>query len=174
VDHAAPSPADLVRPWRTATLVLTGIAALELVLLVGAGAVLLGRRLAPHVGAADGQRAVAHPKSKPTPPIVPKRQPIGVPKLTRRETAVIVLNGNGQTGAAGAEAEVVRAHRYRVAHVGNAGRRDYARSLVIYRPGFRAEGFRLGHDLGIRIVTPLDGMRARALGRAQLAVVVGD
>jgi hypothetical protein len=174
VDHAAPSPSDLVRPWRTATLVLTGIAALELVLLLGAGAVLLGRQLAPHVAATTPKKAAVAARPKPKPPPVPRRQPIGVPKLSRQQTIVLVLNGNGRTGAAGAEAGIVRAHGYRVARVGNAGRTDYARSLVIYRPAYRAEGFRLARDLHIRMVTPLDGMRARALGRAQLAVVVGD
>jgi len=174
VDHPIAAPADLVRPWRTATLVLTGVAALELVLLLGAGAVLLGRQLAPHVAGAPTKKRHAQtaPAVKRAP--VPKPQPIGVPKHLRRETAVLVLNGNGRTGAAGAEAQAVRAKGYRISRVGNARRTDYARSLVMYRPGYRAEGYRLARDLRIRIVTPLDGMKPRALLDAKLAVVVGD
>jgi len=173
VDHAAPSPADLVRPWRTATLVLSGIAAVELILLLGAGAVLLGQKLAPHVAATHTKKRIAAPKARHAPIRIPKPQPIGVPKLSRRQTTVLVLNGNGRAGAAGAKAAVVRVKGYRITKVGNARRSDYPRSLVMYRPGYRAEGYRLARDLRIRIVTPLDGVRPRGLGRAKLAVIVG-
>ena len=54
--------------------------------------------------------------------------------LTRAHTTLLVLNGNGQAGAAGAEARVLRVHGYKVAAVGNAKRSDYARSMVLYRP----------------------------------------
>jgi hypothetical protein len=170
VDHPIAAPADLIRPWRTATLVLTGVAALELVLLLGAGAVLLGRQLAPHVAGAQVKKLHAQAARAVTRPPVPKRQPIGVPRHSRRESAVLVLNGNGRTGAAGAEARAVRAKGYRVSRVGNAHRTDYVRSLVMYR----AEGYRLARDLRVGIVTPLDGMTPRALLDAKLAVVVGD
>jgi len=174
VDHPIAAPADLIRPWRTATLVLTGVAALELVLLLGAGAVLLGRQLAPHVAGAQVKKLHARAARAVTRPPVPKRQPIGLPRHSRRESAVLVLNGNGRTGAAGAEARAVRAKGYRVSRVGNAHRTDYVRSLVMYRPGYRAEGYRLARDLRVGIVTPLDGMTPRALLDAKLAVVVGD
>ena len=173
MDHAAPTPAELIRPWRTATLVLTGIAAVELILLLGAGAVLLGKQLAPRVAGAHPTKKAAAPKARHAPIRVPKPQPIGVPKLSRRQTTVIILNGNGRPGAAGAKAAVVRAKGYRISHVGNAQRNDYPRSLVMYRPGYRPEGFRLARDLRIRIVTPLDGVRSHGLGRARLAVIVG-
>ena len=48
MDHPL-SPTELVRPWRTATIVLTGIAAIQLILLIGAGIILLGKQIAPHV-----------------------------------------------------------------------------------------------------------------------------
>ena len=51
VDHPV-SSAELVRPWRTATMVATAVAGLELVLLVVAGIVLLGKSMAPDVHAA--------------------------------------------------------------------------------------------------------------------------
>jgi hypothetical protein len=43
----------------------------------------------------------------------------------------------------------------------------------MYRTGRRAEGLRLARELGIRLVSPLDGLRARDLKGAKLAVVVG-
>jgi hypothetical protein len=43
----------------------------------------------------------------------------------------------------------------------------------MYRAGFRAEALRLGRDLGIGLVSPLDGLRARNLAGARLAVVLG-
>ena len=52
--------------------------------------------------------------------------------------------------------------------------RDYGRSIVIYRGTFRREAVRLAHDLGFALVSPLDGLRARDLHGAQLAVIVGS
>jgi hypothetical protein len=43
----------------------------------------------------------------------------------------------------------------------------------MYRPGFEGEAKRLGRDLRIRHVTPLDGMRIRDLQGAHVALVVG-
>ena len=43
----------------------------------------------------------------------------------------------------------------------------------MYRPGFAGEGRRLGRDLRVKLVTPLDGMRARELGRAQVVFILG-
>jgi hypothetical protein len=87
---------------------------------------------------------------------------------------VLVLNGNGRTGAAASEADRVRAKGYRVASVGDAPRRDYTRSIVMYRPGFAADGRRLAKALGIKVVGPLDGMGLGALQGAHAVVVVGD
>jgi hypothetical protein len=43
----------------------------------------------------------------------------------------------------------------------------------MFRPGFEGEARRLGKDIGIRRVTPLDGLRPRELQGAHLAFVVG-
>jgi hypothetical protein len=45
--------------------------------------------------------------------------------------------------------------------------------MVMYKPGFVGEGRRLGRDLRVKLVTPLDGMRAKDLGRAHLVFIVG-
>ena len=158
----------LDRPWRTATLIAGGVAAIELVLLVLAGVALFARPLSHQVKAAAVRRARA-----PEPP----RRPAGAvprgPKLERGETSILVLNGNGITGAAATAAARVRQRGYLVAEVGDAARRDYPASLVMYRPGFRAEAVRLARDLRLRVVAPLDGMRVRDLMGAHAVLIIG-
>ena len=51
---------------------------------------------------------------------------------------MLVLNGNGISGAAASAGQLVR-HKGYVAAVGNAPRSDYRRSVVMYRPGYGAE-----------------------------------
>jgi hypothetical protein len=43
----------------------------------------------------------------------------------------------------------------------------------MYRPGFAGEGKRLGRDLGVKLVTPLDGMRLSQLHGSHLVLVLG-
>jgi LytR cell envelope-related transcriptional attenuator len=167
------SQIDLVRPWRRATFIAGAVAGLELLLLLILGGIVLGPSLADALtGAARGQ-VVAQAKQPET--AVPHRpkQVHAVAKLPRGKTKVVVLNGNGRTGAAGEAADRVRARGYRIGVVGNADRSDYARSLVMYRGGFRGEAERLARDLGIRVVAPLDGMRPRELRGAHAVVVLG-
>lgn len=159
---------DTVRPWRTATLVAAAVAAVELVLLVIVGGALFARHATTHatpVRAHVARRAV--PTARPTP------RKHTVAHLARRQVGVLVLNGNGRPGAASSAASRVHSHGYPVRAVGNAQRMDYTRSIVMYRPGFEAEGRRLGRDLGIGIVGPLDGLRAAQLHGARAVLVVG-
>jgi hypothetical protein len=102
------------------------------------------------------------------------RQPAtaAVAKRPRSKTVVHVLNGNGRTGAAASAASRVSARGYKIGAVTNAPRR-VSRSIVMYRPGFAGEGRRLGRDLGVRLVTPLDGMRGSQLGRAHVVFILG-
>ena len=93
-------------------------------------------------------------------------------KRTRSKTVVLVLNGNGRTGAAASAASRVRSRGYKIGAVTNAPR-QVSRSIVMYKPGFAGEGRRLGKDLGVRLVTPLDGMRAGQLGRAHVVFILG-
>lgn len=161
--------------WRTATLVASAVAALELVLLVVAGFVLLAKPLARHGEAAAASRRAAEVKAQPASPVPVTRPPerMRTPSLSRAETSVLVLNGNGLTGAAGSEAARVKQLGYTVTRVGDAARMDYPASVVMYRPGFKPEGVRLARDLGIDVVGPLDGVRVRELRGAQAAVIVG-
>jgi hypothetical protein len=163
VDFSAPVPPQ-VRPWRTATIVATGVAALELVLLLIVGIAMLSKPLTAHAKEAALNRELAPPiPSKPE----PKRA-----TLSRRQTSVLVLNGNGISGAAAAEASRARARGYQVAGTANSPR-TYGKTVVMYRAGHRPEAKRLAADMGVTLVGPLDGLRPRQLQGAQLVVVLG-
>ncbi len=156
---------DLVRPWRRATIAVSAVAALELMLLAGVAIVLLGNPLTGHFRA-SAAAAAAPPKR--TAANAPAKQDV----LARNEISVMVLNGNGRAGAAAAAADRVQARGYLLGNVGNAPSIT-PRSLVMFRPGYEAEGRRLGRDLRVRIVRPLDGMRPRQLLGAHLVLILG-
>ena len=161
MEHAS----DLVRPWRRATIAVSAVAAIELIALAGVAIALLGNPLANHFR--ESAAAAAAPPKRSTTPAPAKK-----PTLARNETSVMVLNGNGQAGAAHAAADRVQARGYLLGNVGNAPSIT-RHSLVMYRPGYEAEGRRLGRDLHIRIVRPLDGMRPAQLLGAHLVLIIG-
>ena len=176
MDHPL-SPTELVRPWRTATIVLTGIAAIQLVLLIGAGIILLGKQIAPHVHKAAAREAAAKPAKVSHPTTKPKATRTlaahAKPTLARAKTKVLVLNGNGVQGAAALAAQLAQARGYPVLDVGNATKTGYARTIVMYRPGFRSEALRFRHDLNLSVVAPIDGMTPAELKGAQLVEILG-
>jgi hypothetical protein len=181
MDHPAPAP-ELASPWRTATLVATAVASLELVLLVLAGTVLLGRSIAPHLHKAAERRALAPPVAQPVaiaqaaPGATAKPEHHAKPKpmLPRARTQILVLNGNGVAGAAAQASALATARGYVVKEVGNAPRTGYARTMVMYGPGLRREAARFAHDLELSAVSPLDGMKPTQLHGAQLVEILGD
>ena len=174
MEHSHPLPAfDAVRPWRTATLVASAIAAAELLLLVLVGIAMIGKPLSR-----KAEEAAAAKLAVPLPKKTTQQSPVKLtitkkPALARLATRVTVLNGNGRQGAAATEAARARLHGYPVAAVGNAPKTGYTRSMVMYRGRFRPEGVRLAKDLGIKIVTPLDGLQVGALEGAHVAIIVG-
>ena len=173
MDAPLPAPDALISPWRTATLVASLVAAIELVLLLGAAFLLLAKPLT-HAMQRHAQATAFAPVRKHTAaPVHPKRAPVGQPKLLRSETGVFVFNGNGRSGAASSEANKLSNLNYTVPGTGNAKRQDYATTVVMYRKGFHAEGVRLARDLHVKIVGPLDGLAPSALRGAQLAIVLG-
>ena len=161
-----PQPETLVRPWRTATIVASTVAAFELVLILILGVALLGKPLSERMRDTAQQHTLG----------IETKAKLGSskPQLARGETSVLILNGNGVSGAAHATAAEVESRGYSIGDVGNANRTDYTRSVVMYRPGYRGEAMRLARDLRIKIVGPLDGMNVRQLMGAHVAVVVGS
>lgn len=170
------APDVLIRPWRTATLVATLIAALELVAIIILGAILLAGPLTGTGAAHKTNAAVKHlapAKHVNGTLAVPHKLAAVKPKLSRAHTGILVLNGNGRTGAAATEAARLHHLGYRVQATGNAARHDYATTVVMYRPGFRPEAIRLARDLHLKVVGPLDGLKAPALKGAKLALILG-
>jgi LytR cell envelope-related transcriptional attenuator len=165
VEHALANPSGPSgHPWRTIAVVAAGIATLELLGLVVVGIALLAKPVMHRARA----EATASAASAEKPSKAPAR-----PVLPRRSVTVTVLNGNGVSGAAAAEASRVRARGYKIRLVGNAPRSGYGLSVIMFRAGLQREAQRLARDLQIWRVSPLDGLRARDLKGAKLAVVVG-
>lgn len=176
MESSAHTPDALVRPWRTATIVASLVAGIELVVLIGIVVAVYG---GPVLDWAQGTgKRSAAPSKKPEPAAAvrkpsPRPAVTAAPKLERAETSVLVLNGNGVAGAAASAGELVRAQGYVVAGVGNATRSDYRRSIVMYRPGYAPEAARLARDLHVKIVSPLDGLRLNDLKGAHGVIVLG-
>ena len=162
--HPSPPGPERHHPWRTIAVVVAGVATLELLILVIVGVALLAKPMA-HSAIAKAAAAPAV-KKKPAP------EPM-LPLLPRARVSVTILNGNGVAGAAASEASRVRARGYIVGRVGNAPRGGYGHSVVMYRAGRVREARRLARDLGIAIVSPLDGLRKADLHGAKLAVILG-
>lgn len=173
MDAPLPAPDALIRPWRTATLVASLVAAVELVLLLVAGVLLLAKPLSRAMRHHAEATAFAPTKKATAKAHVAKQPVVTLPRLTRDETKVFVLNGNGRSGAAADEAGKLQSLGYRVSATGNAARSDYATTVVMYKRGYIGDAHRLARDLHIRIVGPLDGLKPLAMKGAQLAIVLG-
>jgi len=164
-------------PWRATTIVVAAIAVAELVALLALAGVRIPTGLfhpshaAPAAAktatsTAPAHRAAAQKVAKA--PVVPVH-----PLRPRSSVSVLVLNGNGVSGAAGSLADRLDATGYHGVTAANAPRRDYARSVVLYRPGWEREARRLAHDAGVQAVAPLDGMTPSQLRGAQLVMLLG-
>jgi hypothetical protein len=178
VEHVYDSSEPIASPWRTAAIVAAAVAAVELFVLVVVGVVFGAKLVTDQAESAVAPRQAA--KTEPSTPAASgettKEKPqktAPVAELPRTRTSVIVLNGNGVAGAAAVEADRVRGHRYIIAATGNAPRTDFQRSIIMFRPGFKGEAIRLGHDLKVRHVIPLDGVTKRDLQGAHLAFIIG-
>jgi hypothetical protein len=168
VDHSfAPLFQLGERDWRKLTIVLGAIAAVEAIVVLVLAIILIAPTISHHLKSSAERDAVL-PEGATGP-----HTPAGRAKLSPAETPVIVLNGNGRSGAAAAGASTVRRLGYKIALVGDAPRMDYPVSLVMYRPGLRPEALKFAKRMDVRTVGPLDGIRLSKLGRAKLVLIVG-
>ena len=173
MDHPLAAPDALVRPWRTAAYVAVAIAAVELLLLLVIGGGKLTGFVADRIELAAQDQVLTPQTQRAAKPVTRKPASAAVAKRPRSKTVVLVLNGNGRTGAAASAASRVASARLQDRRGQRTRRRQVSRSIVMYRPGFAGEGRRLGKDLGVRLVTPLDGMRGSQLGRAHVVFILG-
>lgn len=155
---------DLIRPWRRATIAVTAVAAIELIVIAVIGVALIGNPLANPL---NEVAAAGTPRKRTAQPA-----PVKKPLLERSEVSVMVLNGNGVAGAAHAAADRVRAREYLIGNVGNASAPS-PRTVVMYRAGYEAEAARLARDLRVRVVRPLDGLRPAQLMGSHLVLILG-
>lgn len=126
---------------------------------------LVGVRLVHDHQAAAGTRPVAATGRVSDGHVVPLRP--------RSRVSVLVLNGNGASGAAGSTASRLLGRGYASATATNAANDRYATSLVLYRPGWAGEAGRLAKDAGIKVVAALDGRLPAGSARAQLVLILG-
>jgi len=152
VEHAQPFSRPF--PWRLALLVASA-----LMLATLGGLVLTHQAGRTRPAAAAGRHA-------------PNRPP-AAPLRSRSRISVLVLNGNGVSGAAGGLATDLLAVGYHHATPGDAPTLDYARSLVLFRPGWEREAERLSKDARIPTVAPLDGHVAPEYASVPLVVILG-
>jgi hypothetical protein len=96
------------------------------------------------------------------------------PLRARSRTSVLVLNGNGVEGAARTTATRLLGAGYGHAIPADAPSLGYARSLVLFRPGWQREAERLARDSRIATVAPLDGRVAPAYAHVPLVVILGS
>ena len=178
MDH--PVEYEPLQPWRTAAMIATGVAAVELFILlligflVGAKAfsektetatIAAIKREAPQAAqtqSSDQKSTETAAKKKEKPKVLP-----------RSRTSVVVLNGNGIPGAAAVNGDKAHSLHYIVTATGNAPTTGFARSMVMFRPGFKPAAQRLAKDMGVKAVSPLDGISKGDLQGAQLALIIG-
>ena len=163
-------------PWRTATLIVGAVAAAELVALALIGGTRLAHLVRPltHPPAAAA-KAAAGPTHRTAVHVKPMKLPAIPPHplVPRSRVSVLVLNGNGVTGAAATEAARIQALGYPLPAAKDAARHDYARTMVLFRPGYAVEARRLARDAGVRLVSPVDGLGKAQLRGSQLVVILG-
>jgi len=166
VQHAEPIPTSF--PWRGATLAVGAIAAIELLALI----VVVALHFAPKHAVA---RIAVPAKTQHARPVRHTAKTVAsVPLRVRSRVHVLVLNGNGVQGAASTEAARLLSAGYRIGAAENALRHDYARSMVLYVPGWVKEAKRLARDTGIKLVAPIDGLTPAKLKASQAVVILGN
>ena len=176
VDHPARLDQELtVQPWQRATLLLALVAAFELVLLdrrrwSASSRSPVPRTTRPRSSRTSQPSRSGRPPSGRSPPRPSSRPP---PQLPRRKVKLVVLNGDGCQGAAADAAARVEHRGYRIGLVANAPHHDYPQTIVMYRRGFEGEARRLARDLGVHVVSPLDGMLPAQLHGAQAVLILG-
>ena len=178
MDH--PVEYEPLQPWRIAAMIATGIAAVELFILLLIGFLVGAKAFSDKTETAtiaaikrqvpQAAQTQASEQQKPADASQKKEAPKVLP---RGRTSVVILNGNGIPGAAAVNADKAHSLHYVITATGNAPSTGFARSMVMFRPGFKPAAQRLAKDMGVKAVTPLDGITKSDLQGAQLALIIG-
>jgi len=171
VDHVQDIPAPF--PWRAVAVLAAGLALVELVALLAIGLVHLAPKATAEPTPAKKAASAAHVAGRVHVRVVHKVKVPSVPLRPRSHVRVLVLNGNGVSGAASAEAARLQALGYRIGGATNAERHDYARSMVMFVPGWIKEARRLAHEVGVRMVAPVDGLHPSQLKGSGVVLLLG-
>lgn len=151
-------PFDRPFPWRAALAAFAlAVVGVLILVAVAAGRLVHGHRAATQVIPSAAQRLATPPR----------------PLRPRSGISVLVLNGNGASGVAGATATRLLGRGYRSAAATNAPNADYATSLVLFRRGWLPEARRLAREAGIQVVSPLDGRLPAGSRRDQIVLILG-
>ena len=172
-------------PWRTATLIASAVAAAELVGLFVIGAFVLAHPFQHPAKTTTNASTVAattvvHHTATVQRHVVPvpakdRVTPITSPAIRpRARVRVLVLNANGVQGAAHVEAAHLQGLGYVIGGAANAPSHHYARSMVMFVPGYLREARRLARETGIKIVAPVDGLTPATLNASRLVVLLGN
>ena len=127
-------------PWRSAAFIAATVATVELVILLIVGIWLFGKFFSDEVTKATDPTTVARAaveRRLDASGISSEARSGGIGRqaaAAREETSVLVLNGNGVSGAADKAARKARKKDYLIAGTGNAASDDYPRSIVMHRP----------------------------------------
>ena len=177
MDH--PIEYEPIQPWRIAAMIATGIAAVELFILLLIGFLVGAKAFSDKTETATiaaikrevPQAAQTHSDQQKSADASQKKEPPKV--LPRGRTSVVILNGNGIPGAAAVNADKAHSLHYVITATGNAPSTDFARSMVMFRPGLKPAAQRLAKDMGVKAAVPLDGITKSDLQGAQLALIIG-
>ncbi len=170
-------------PWRTATLVASAIAAAELLGLFVIGAFVLAHPFRHHAkttATSTTAAVVQHHTTTVHRHVVPvPAKDRFAPVLThsvrpRAKVRVLVLNANGVQGAAHIEAARLQGLGYVIGGAANAPGHHYARSMVMFVPGYQKEARRIARETGIKLVAPVDGVTPSTLSASRLVVLLGS
>jgi hypothetical protein len=169
-------------PWRTATLVASAVATIELLGLIVVGAFVLAhpfRHAAKHTTTTAAKATVVHHAAmhRQVVPVPVKDRVAAIPAHPLRARSlvrVLILNANGVQGAAHTEAARLQSLGYPIGGAANAPSHHYAQSMVMFMPGYLKEARRLAHDVGIRLVAPVDGLTPSTLSASRLVVLLGS
>ena len=172
-------------PWRTATLIASAVAAVELVGLFVIGAFVLAHPFhhaakTTTTASTAAATTVVHHTATVRRHVVPvpakdRFTPIASPAIRPRgKVRVLVLNANGVQGAAHSEAAHLQSLGYVIGGAANAPSHHYAASMVMFVPGYVKEARRLARETGIKMVAPVDGLTQSTLSASRLVVLLGS